>query len=290
MSRLFSCRAGNETKGSLLPGSSYLHPILSEFRDPAREELFRLWHLSQARRRGILSLLLVLAAFVIYTPANLIAPSTYPPGQMGGLRIATTVACLVLLTLIARTRSPQLLRRALFGWSLAFAIGNVSAVWSFAGDYRQVVGNDILVVLYLYAVVPNRLPLQLLPALVVTLGNGVFLLSARPLPGEMWVQGAGLLMANVMGFATSWSMNRVWRHNHAAYQKEHETRLALEDALGEVQRLRGILPICSECHKIRVDDGEWQRIDDYMAERAGAEFSHGICPDCLVGMQQAEPS
>lgn len=55
----------------------------------------------------------------------------------------------------------------------------------------------------------------------------------------------------------------------------------LEAALAHVQRLQGILPICSHCHRIRTDTDSWQRLDSYVSEHTEARFSHGLCPECL---------
>jgi len=54
----------------------------------------------------------------------------------------------------------------------------------------------------------------------------------------------------------------------------------LEKALSEVKTLSGLLPICSNCKKIRDDKGYWNQIESYIRDRSDAEFSHGICPDC----------
>ena len=51
-------------------------------------------------------------------------------------------------------------------------------------------------------------------------------------------------------------------------------------ALEEIKKLKGILPICSSCKKIRDDKGYWQQIEAYIGQHSGAEFTHGICPDC----------
>jgi hypothetical protein len=48
----------------------------------------------------------------------------------------------------------------------------------------------------------------------------------------------------------------------------------------EIQMLRGILPICSFCKKIRDQDGHWEVLEHYISVRSDAKFSHGICPDC----------
>lgn len=55
----------------------------------------------------------------------------------------------------------------------------------------------------------------------------------------------------------------------------------LSEALAHVRTLQGILPICMYCHKIRTDQESWDRIEHYIAEHSDAEFSHGICPDCM---------
>lgn len=55
----------------------------------------------------------------------------------------------------------------------------------------------------------------------------------------------------------------------------------LQKALDEVKTLRGIIPICSYCKKIRDDQGYWSKVEAYVSQRTDAEFSHGICPHCI---------
>ena len=54
----------------------------------------------------------------------------------------------------------------------------------------------------------------------------------------------------------------------------------LEKALSEVKQLRGILPICAYCKKIRDDRNYWQQVESYFALHTDAKFSHSFCPDC----------
>lgn len=58
----------------------------------------------------------------------------------------------------------------------------------------------------------------------------------------------------------------------------------LTEALEMVNTLRGLLPICSNCKKIRDEQGGWQPIELYIARRSSAQFTHGICPDCLTAL------
>lgn len=58
----------------------------------------------------------------------------------------------------------------------------------------------------------------------------------------------------------------------------------LQNAISEIKQLRGIIPICSGCKKIRDDEGYWHQVESYVRDHSEATFSHGICPDCLVEM------
>ena len=58
----------------------------------------------------------------------------------------------------------------------------------------------------------------------------------------------------------------------------------LQAALSNVKQLRGLLPICSYCKRIRGDDQYWQQLEGYIAEHSDAQFSHGICPTCYAAV------
>jgi hypothetical protein len=65
-------------------------------------------------------------------------------------------------------------------------------------------------------------------------------------------------------------------------QAEREDLIAeLRVALDKVKTLRGLVPICANCKSIRDDQGYWQQVEQYVASHSEAEFTHGICPDCI---------
>lgn len=66
-----------------------------------------------------------------------------------------------------------------------------------------------------------------------------------------------------------------------AEQEKVKVILDLKKALAEVKKLSGLLPICASCKKIRDDKGYWQQIEAYIRDHSEAEFSHGICPECM---------
>ena len=55
----------------------------------------------------------------------------------------------------------------------------------------------------------------------------------------------------------------------------------IEDALGKIKKLEGMLPICCSCKKIRDDKGAWHQIEEYISDHSEAEFTHGMCPECI---------
>ena len=59
-----------------------------------------------------------------------------------------------------------------------------------------------------------------------------------------------------------------------------KTNAELSHALQEVKVLRGFIPICMSCKKIRDDTGFWQQLESYIQKHSEALFSHGVCPDC----------
>ncbi len=57
-------------------------------------------------------------------------------------------------------------------------------------------------------------------------------------------------------------------------------RKDLDEAFTQIKTLKGILPICCSCKKIRDDQGYWQQLEHYIQQHSQADLSHGICPDC----------
>jgi len=63
-------------------------------------------------------------------------------------------------------------------------------------------------------------------------------------------------------------------------QRVGERTADLQKALNDIKTLKGIVPICSHCKKIRDDKGYWSQVEEYVQKHSKAEFSHSICPDC----------
>ncbi len=145
-------------------------------------------------------------------------------------------------------------------------------------------------------VVPKISHVQLFQPWGWVIGTGVYLDDVRREFADL-VRGVTVLSALVVVFLFLLTLGIVRRglldrdrrrraeieiERHQAQLEELvEARTAeLRAALDKVKTLRGFLPICASCKKIRNDSGYWQQIEAYIRERSLAEFSHGICPDC----------
>lgn len=73
----------------------------------------------------------------------------------------------------------------------------------------------------------------------------------------------------------------LFRNLKMSEEELRKKRDSLQKALDEIKTLKGILPICANCKKIRNDSGYWTQIESYIRAHSDAEFSHGICPECI---------
>ena len=63
----------------------------------------------------------------------------------------------------------------------------------------------------------------------------------------------------------------------------------MAEALEKVKTLHGLLPICAWCKRIRDDQGYWSQVEAYVHAHTGADFTHGICPECLDKLRPKTP-
>lgn len=64
-------------------------------------------------------------------------------------------------------------------------------------------------------------------------------------------------------------------------KRQLETINALQAEMASVKILKGLLPICAACKNIRDDKGYWNQLEVYIRDHSEAEFTHGLCPECM---------
>ena len=70
-------------------------------------------------------------------------------------------------------------------------------------------------------------------------------------------------------------------YKHQMERERAQLLRQLQDALANIKTLRGLLPICAACKNIRDDQGYWDQLESYISRHSEAQFTHGICPDCV---------
>ncbi len=96
-----------------------------------------------------------------------------------------------------------------------------------------------------------------------------------------WLRYIRVWLLGVCGIA--WGGRKLSRSLEAQRRgtEEREKLIGeLQEAMAQVKVLRGILPICANCKKIRDDQGYWKQVETYIRDHSEADFSHSICPEC----------
>jgi len=101
-----------------------------------------------------------------------------------------------------------------------------------------------------------------------------------PTPHILDFRFAGVVQAVVFGSVSLLVASLEKQRREAIWSLEEANR-ELISSLHEIKVLRGILPICSYCKRIRTDDEAWVQMETYIHEHSEADFSHTVCPDCL---------
>jgi len=65
-------------------------------------------------------------------------------------------------------------------------------------------------------------------------------------------------------------------------KREEDLKRRIEEALANIKVLRGLIPICANCKKIRDDSGYWNFLEAYILQHSEAKLSHSLCPDCAT--------
>ncbi len=98
-----------------------------------------------------------------------------------------------------------------------------------------------------------------------------------PPGGELWK----VLMNRGLALFAIWVTAFITLQRKAMDEKRIEALGREQQILEDTKVLRGLLPICASCKKIRDDKGYWNRIETYIEAHSDAQFSHGVCEDCM---------
>jgi hypothetical protein len=144
---------------------------------------------------------------------------------------------------------------------------------------------DLVYIATLFVALPTRPALQMIPVALLCIAGGIRIFDpTRQINDGDRVYFAIIYGAAVaIGYLATARRRDLERDLSGARNAEMEALLDAGRAKRELQTLRGIIPICSHCNRVRIEDGRlWEAVDMYVSRLTDAAFSHGVCPDCLV--------
>ena len=116
-----------------------------------------------------------------------------------------------------------------------------------------------------------------------TIGHYLIEYRYRRKDGEyVYVEDQGVSLKDETGKAKRvlGAIANITERKHNTLEREKLIK-ELQDAVADVKVLSGLVPICSNCKKIRDDKGYWTQLEGYIQAHSEAKFSHGVCPDCM---------
>jgi hypothetical protein len=199
----------------------------------------------------------------------------------GATLLALGALWLALRDAATRRRFERLLFNAqLIGVALAIA----SHVGRGAGTLFITRFELVSVVVY-YLMIPGRTRMQAVPAITLSVAS-----TAMVLFWHTGVSGPELVshivcfsLANALGLLVAHHRHVTAAAEENAWRALVRARDRLQQTVAELRALRGVVPICPQCHKVRDARNAWQQLEAYVAARGDVEFSSILCPSCLVG-------
>lgn len=220
----------------------------------------------QERRQFLLALAVAAAAVLTFTISDLALQAMNPKrvASIMTLRLLMLVIVTVIVLRLHRQHDPAQFRRGVI------AVAWIMVAFALAAHFLRRTTPltplffELLGILAFFMALPS-LWRPLVPALA-TFASGRFLLLVLRDTGlgaaEALAIGSALLVATAMGILIG------------------RSRAALERTIAELRVLRGILPICSHCRKVRDEAGGWADLESYVRRNSDTDFSHGLCPQC----------
>jgi hypothetical protein len=258
--------------------------VWGAFADPVLEDRYR-----RSRLRWDCAWVRWILAIALFPTLVFIASDYHLFGVSSGFWILAAVRLVMLiglgsaLVLVRWVTTPRQLDCLVFASVALITAASAYIETTRPSGYAGFAMMDVLALIGVLTVVPAPLRLQALLAGSMTVA-AVLVLAARSAALDaltLLVVPAAYVVANSLGGLGAWNLHHWKRTQFAALLREQELRTELQQALAEIRTLRGIVPICAYCKKVRDDAGFWQQVESYVRDHTHAEFSHGICSACL---------
>ncbi len=270
----------SEAKSTLNPN---LNPINASFNSTELEHSYRQYYLDQDKLQVIIAIVLISVTVIIFSYSDYqFFGYTSQFYRLIAVRAVILLFSAIIIFALWKLKSETIYDTLMFAWAVAFCIGTLYISSTRPPTYNFHLLVDVPILFSLYAIFPNRLKLQAILAVYETLGLFWIYFHYKNLSPvatrAIWVS---LVIVNIFGFLVSRRLHLDRRTQYNLLLNEKRLTGELKDALENIKTLKGLLPICASCKKIRDDSGYWHQVEVYIHEHTDVNFSHGICPDCV---------
>lgn len=144
---------------------------------------------------------------------------------------------------------------------------------------------ELVSVVVYYLMIPGRTRMQAVPAVTLSVASlAMVLFWHTDVSGpELVSHVVCFALANALGLLVARHRQVTADAEETAWRALVRARDHLQQTVAELRALRGVVPICPHCHKVRDARNAWQQLEAYVAARGDVEFSSILCPSCLVG-------
>jgi hypothetical protein len=260
-----------------------INPVLAQFHSPDLEYAYRQYYFNHDKIQVICAIMfpvLLLMLFFATSDYQLLGNS-WQYYALSASRIVFLLASVASSLILWQSKRINIVDWTICAWLMVATTSQLYVNSTRPPDYAFHFAIHLLTLFAIYVLLPNRLLLQLLPALYLT-GGSVGVLWFGKVLSPLLEQAVlmAILMGNLLGLGMSWYLQVNRRTHFSLLMNEKRLKEDLKRAAENIKILTGLLPICASCKKIRDDKGYWHQVEVYIRDHSEAEFSHGICPEC----------
>ena len=204
-------------------------------------------------------------------PANTLAHQTFIAFVIGGMVIGASV-------------TTAALSNTFLAFSIPALVPLISRFFAIGTEITHAMGLMLIVFFFCFAFISRKLQLLIIQTIKSTLEKEKEIKVRENVEKELRRHQESLELI-VRERTEDISKSNRLLVDEIAERKQAEVErkkliVKLQKALDEIKTLRGIIPICSYCKKIKSEKGIWDQLEIYIEEHSDADFSHGMCPDC----------
>jgi len=260
--------------------------IKALFNSAELEHSYRQYYLDNDKRQAIITIILFTIPITIFSYSDYqFFGFTTQFYKLITVRILMILFSLISLFILLRLKQEKGFDAIIFGWVFLICTFVLYVASTRPSDYFFHLVVDIPVLFAIYVLFITRLQLQLITALYQTIGIFWIFFHYKNLSPittrALWVS---LIVVNIFGLIFSRRLHFDRRTQYDLLINEKRLAGELKEAFEKIKTLKGLLPICASCKKIRDDGGYWHQVEVYIRDHTDVNFSHGICPDCVKSL------